>query len=169
MTLGEPTIIYSIGLLYLLAHFLIYVLKLRELPQFETERGIFFYHFTSAILFTTISLVIYAMVSNGPAFVSVLGLVAMHGIYSISFLELWSLAQGSYSISIVSGANQSREQLIAAYARIGDEKKSNRLSALVQMSLVQRTENSWQLTGRGRFFATLIAGLLWLVDIRKAG
>src|SRR4029077_20843025 len=99
---------------------------------FQTERGIFLYHFISAVLFAAGALAAgIARFSDAAMAVSV-GLIAVHGIYSTSFLELWSLAQGSYSISILTGiASQGplpRSKLVDVFARIGNAKKNDRLS-----------------------------------------
>ncbi len=102
-----------------------------------------------------------------------IGLVAAHGIYSISFLELWSLAQGSYSISILTGiASQGslpRSKLIDAFARIGNAKKGDRLSALSKSSLAHRGDGYWRLSARGRLLGTLLNTLLWLAAIKTSG
>lgn len=173
MTSGETGIAYAIGIFYLVLHLLIYVAKLRYLSSFKTERGIFLYHLISFLLFTIVCLVGYTTVPSGATIATALGLVAMHGVYSTSFLELWSLAQGSYSISIITGSEAgtslTREELVAEFARIGDEKKGNRLSALVRLSLIERSGDSWQLTRWGHLLASVLAGLLWIVDVKNAG
>jgi hypothetical protein len=146
---------------------------LRERPLFQTERGILLYHFFSALVFTAIALFICAAIPDVVAVATVFGLTAAHGIYSISFLELWSLAQGSYSISIVTGtssrASHSREKLVAVFSRIGNAKKNDRIIALAKSSLIERVDDHWQLTSRGRFLAISLRALLWLSDIEKSG
>lgn len=173
MTFSQAGIGFAVGFIYLVSHFLLYVGKLRQLSQFKTELYIFLYHFVSALLFSMVTVVSCMTIPNGVTTATALGLVAMHGIYSTSFLELWSLAQGGYSIAIVtgleSGAGLTRADIITEFARIGDAKKSNRLSALMNSSLIQRSGDSWELTGRGRLLALLLTSLLWLANIKKSG
>jgi hypothetical protein len=163
----------ALGLSYLGLHFLLYVLVLRDRSLFQTERGIFLYHFGSATLFT---LVVFAatlsQVTDGALAIAT-GLSAIHCIYSLSFLELWTLAEGSYSMSILTGiASQgtlSRNALIDGFARIGDAKKGNRLSVLTNLSLAHRDRNHWRLTARGGLLANALNVLLWLTAIKKRG
>jgi hypothetical protein len=109
---------FGIGLVYLVAHFVLYVFPLRQKAFFQSERGIFLYHLASAVLFSVAALALWKVEFNDAGLATALALIAAHGIYSISFLELWSLAQGSYSIAIIAGAASqgavSREYLIEA-------------------------------------------------------
>jgi len=162
-----------IGLLYLGSHFLLYVFVLRGRLVFQTERGIFLYHFISAVLFGSAMFAAGIVRFSDAAMAVAIGLIALHGIYSTSFLELWSLAQGSYSISILTGiASQGplpRSKVIDAFARIGNAKKDDRLSALSKSSLAHRRDGYWRLSGRGRLLGNLLNGLLWLAAIKTSG
>jgi hypothetical protein len=101
------------------------------------------------------------------------GLIAIHCIYSLSFLELWTLAEGSYSMSILTGIDSKgmlpRRALIDAFAQIGDAKKGNRLSVLIKLSLVHRKGAHWQLSARGRAVADVVNLLAWLAAIKNRG
>jgi hypothetical protein len=164
---------FALGLAYLLVHFTLYLAVLRNRPFFQTERGIFLYHFASGAIFSLVAIVPCVIEPGDGSFATALALVAAHGVYSISFLELWSLAQGSYSIGILtgaaSGANLSRPGLIEAFARIGDAKKADRLAALSRSGLACREGEYWALTPRGACLGTFITGLLWLANIKTAG
>jgi hypothetical protein len=131
------------------------------------------YHFASAVLFSLLILAASAGSFNYERIAISTGLVAVHGIYSLSFLELWSLAQGSYSISILTGVpshgSLRRSELIRVLARIGDAKKGDRLTVLSKSSLVQRDGQRWRLSPRGRVLASMLNALLWLAAIRKPG
>jgi hypothetical protein len=163
----------SIGLFYLASHFLLYVCIFRDRPAFQTERGIFRYHFISAVLFASAALAAGIARFSDAAMAVSIGLIAIHGIYSTSFLELWSLAQGSYSISILTGiASQGslpRSKLIDVFARIGNAKKNDRLSALSKSFLAHRGGGYWRLSGRGRLLGNLLNALLWLAAIKTSG
>jgi hypothetical protein len=158
---------------YLLAHFLLYVFVLRHQHNFRTEKGIFLYHLISAMVCVFVSAVIILVRRDGEAFSVACALVAAHGIYSISFLELWSLAQGSYSLSIMgqrgSDRGLSRAELVDSFSRIGNAKKADRLSGLEGSQLIRLDGNYWKLTGSGAIIATMLRSLLWLANIKERG
>jgi hypothetical protein len=162
-----------VALVWLACHFLIYVAVLRNMPLFQTERGIFLYHLTSAVIFVAAALVILLIRRDGEAFSVACALVAAHGIYSISFLELWSLAQGSYSLSIMGqgGSDRvpSRAELVDSFSRIGIAKKADRLSGLEGSQLIRLDGNHWKLTGSGAIVASMLRSLLWLANIKERG
>jgi hypothetical protein len=169
----EYGVTVAVGLSYLALHFLLYVLVLRGRPLVQSERGIFLYHFVSAAIFTLIAFAAAVSDFSDAAIAIAIGLSALHGIYSLSFLELWTLAEGSYSMSILTGiASQgtlSRDALIDAFARIGDAKKSDRLSVLSNLSLGRRDGSYWRLSARGQLLAILLNALVWLAAIKKRG
>jgi hypothetical protein len=162
-----------VALVWLACHFLIYVAVLRNMPLFQTERGIFLYHLTSAAVFVAVALVIFLIRRDGEAFSLAGALVAAHGIYSISLLELWSLAQGSYSLSIMGQGHvdrvPSRAELVDSLSRIGNAKKAGRLSALEGSQLVRLDGNHWKLNGAGAIAASMLRALLWLANIKERG
>ena len=173
MILREHGITIGVGLSYLVLHALLYIFVLRYRPLFQSERGIFLYHFVSAALLTLVGFAAAVTHFGDAAIAIAAGLSAIHCIYSISFLELWSLAEGSYSMSILTGiASQGtlpRKALIDAFARIGDAKKGDRLSVLSKLSLARRDGNHWRLSARGRVVAHLLNLLVWLAAIEKRG
>ena len=173
MIFPEYGVTVAVGLSYLALHFLLYVLVLRGRPLVQSERGIFFYHFGSAAVFTLVAFCLTVSYFSDAAIAIAIGLSALHGIYSLSFLELWTLAEGSYSMSILTGiASQgtlSRDALINAFARIGDAKKSDRLSVLSNLSLGRRDGSYWRLSARGQLLAILLNALVWLAAIKKRG
>jgi hypothetical protein len=161
------------GLSYLGFHFLLYICILRNQPFFQSERGIFLYHFWSAAVFSMAALATGMAHFGDAAIATSFGLIAAHGIYSTSFLELWSLAQGSYSISILTGVavrgTLQRARLIDIFTQIGNSKKSDRLSVLSKSSLAYHDDGYWRLSSRGRLLAKVLSVLLWLAAIKKPG
>jgi hypothetical protein len=161
------------ALAWLTCHFLIYVALLRNVPLFHTERGIFLYHLASVAVFVAAALAIFFIRRDGEAFSVASALVAAHGIYSISFLELWSLAQGSYSLSIMGQGRvdtiPSRAELVDSLSRIGNAKKADRLSGLEGSQLVRLDGNHWKLNVSGAIVASMLRGLLWLANIKEHG
>jgi hypothetical protein len=77
------------GLGYLALHVLLYLLVLRDRRPFQSERGIFLYHFLSATVFTVVALTAAVSPFSDAALAVAIGLIAMHCIYSLSFLDGW--------------------------------------------------------------------------------
>jgi hypothetical protein len=163
----------AVALAYLASHVLLYLFVLRNLLLFQSESGIFLYHFVSVAAFALVALVAAVTHFSDASFALAVGLIATHCIYSLSFLELWTLAEGSYSMSILTGIDSqgtlSRKTLIDAFARIGDAKKGNRLSMLLKLSLAHRKGAHWQLSARGRAVAKVVNLLAWLAAIKNRG
>ena len=67
--------------------------------------------------------------------------VMLHGIYSLSFLELWALADDSYSVAIMEIVGQSGTAggaaLIRGLEAIGMSKQTSRLDALQAIGLIR--------------------------------
>jgi hypothetical protein len=171
--LREHGITIAVGLSYLVLHVLLYVCVLRYRTIFQSERGIFLYHFVSAALFTLVAFAAAITHFSDATLAIAAGLSAVHYIYSISFLELWSLAEGGYSLSILAGiasrGTLPRSALIDVFARLGDVKKGDRLSVLSKLSLAHRNGNFWRLSARGRSVAIIVNALIWLAAIEKGG
>jgi len=119
-------------------HLLLYLALLRHLRLFEREVTIAAYHGVAVII--VIAVVIAAFARGAIGFAALTGLLALQSIYSMSFLELWSLAEGSYSLQILAELSRrdsiSREELIAACAAIGAQKTRRRLDYLLGLKLL---------------------------------
>lgn len=153
---------------YLTAHLAAYVAGLRRLAPLRTEKGIFLYHFGSAVITGVIAVVAAFM---DPAEFGVAGcilILSVHGIYSLSFLELWSLAQGGYSLSIIAGIAQAEatgaEPDFSGLAAIGSTKQAERIAALERLGLVSSAGERISLTPRGNAIATVLHALRRWVD-----
>jgi hypothetical protein len=88
-------------------------------------------------------------------------------------LELWSLAQGSYSLSILAGIDAENgvnwHQLIERFAELGNAKRAGRLGALLRMRLVWHDHQRIKLTLNGRIVAAGCALLRWLANLTETG
>jgi hypothetical protein len=164
---------YEVGLGWCVIHLMAYVAWLRFKDGFYGEGRIFRYHLISATAYSVGALTLVALAPSWPAFVTAAGLIAGHGLYSISFLELWSLAQGSYSLSILAGINAdsgaNSHQLIERFAALGNAKRAGRLGALFQMRLLWRDVDRIKLTPIGRIVSAGCAVLRWLPNLRETG
>lgn len=173
MTEIHTLLLYGMGAGWCLFHLLLYILVLRERPCFYGERQIFRYHAGSACLYTLLVLTWVLVGRERHAVALAVGLVAAHGIYSMSFLELWSLAQGSYSLRVLEGVwarpEADQRDIVGHFAALGDAKKADRLAALVHLGLVRRSDGKFSLTGRGRCVAALVRSLQWLPNLKNTG
>lgn len=153
---------------YLVAHFAAYVVVLRHRAGLRSEKGIFRYHFASAV-FAGLAGMGFAVLEPDRFGLSGLVLVlSLHGIYSLSFLELWSLAQGGYSLSIIASFAEAeaggKEPDVFALAALGRAKQDDRIAALEKLGLVARTDGRIALTARGGRVAFLLYALRRWVD-----
>lgn len=153
---------------YLTVHLAAYVAWLRRLAPLRTEKGIFLYHFGSAVI-TGVAAVVAAFID--PAEFGIAGCVlvlSVHGIYSLSFLELWSLAQGGYSLSIIAGIAQAEvtgtEPDFSGLAAIGAAKQADRVAGLERLGLIATSGEHISLTPRGSAIAAALHALRRWVD-----
>ena len=145
---------------YLAAHFAAYAFVLRHRPSLRSEKGIFLYHFISAIIAGLAGAAFAILEPDRFGFAGLALVLSLHGIYSLSFLELWSLAQGGYSLSIIAGVAQAeasgKEPDFSGLAAIGQAKQADRVAALERLGLVSGTDGRIALTRRGSAIAFLL-------------
>ena len=163
----------ALVLAYLAVHLGLYVVKLRDLPSFSREATIFGYHFWSATLVGVAAVGGWLLAPSWTSAALAAAAIAAHGIYSMSFLELWSLAEGGYSLSILRLLKQAQERGEAVdpgtlYA-IGAKKKGNRVQGLLKLGLARRHGPAFQATPLGRGVATVLAGVAWAANLRELG
>jgi hypothetical protein len=160
-------------MLYLAGHAALYLVALRDWPALDSEKGIFLYHFASAICVTAI-FGIWALAGEPDAWTWFAAVVFLHGVYSLSFLELWALADDSFSLAILRAIDRSgvtsREALREQLETIAARKRASRLDDLERVGLLRETgDGAVALTGAGRAWVLLGRSLLFLVNVRKYG
>ena len=152
------------------AHLLLYFAVLRHRPAFRGERTIFLYHAISAIGVTLVVLASLFVPGSGADLEWAVAIIALHGIYSISFLEVWSLADGGYSLQILehlqSADRRGEPPDVEVLRGIGIAKQGNRLGGLIDAGLVRQDAEHVSLTPRGRMVASCFAFLAWLTHTR---
>ncbi|MBV9357231.1 MAG: hypothetical protein JO023_17105 [Chloroflexi bacterium] len=159
---------------YILVHFCTYTIVLRNRESFTRERSIFLYHLASEIVWPVLLLVGGAVgwwpAPGAPALIAVLSL---HGIYSLTFLSLWSLASGGYSIAILDyvRAHGARNVHVdpEPLAQIGAQKQEGRLAAIQRIGLVYELGSLFRTTPRGSVVASALGLLAWMLGIPASG
>jgi hypothetical protein len=156
--------------LYLAAHLVLYFAVLRHVPAFRSERAIFLYHALSAAAVSLVVIVSLFVPGSGVDLVWVIGIIALHGVYSTTFLEVWSLAEGGYSLQILEHLERADRLGQApdptALQAIGIAKQGNRLAGLASIGLVRQEAGRLSLTPRGRVVASCLALLAWLTNVQ---
>lgn len=147
---------------YVGLHFATYAVIGRHHPLLQTERGIFAWHAISYLL--ALLLAAFTALLQPPAAALILcGLLAgLHGIYSLSFLEIWSLTQGSYSLQLLSRIEHCGPLTAAEVpgaADIGSQKQQDRAAAIRRLGLARI---DGRLTPAGRISAQGLRAILWL-------
>jgi hypothetical protein len=157
---------------FITAHLLAYLAVFRHWQVFAGERTIFAYHgLAFAVGFAVVAT---AFARGAIGFAALSGLLALQFIYSISFLELWSLAQGSYSLQILTRvareASTPREEIVAACEAIGGEKKRHRLDNLLTFGLVAKSVDSrLGLSAKGAMLVRSLRTIMRFSAVRDAG
>jgi hypothetical protein len=159
--------------IYVAAHFAVYLVVLRHIPAFRSERIIVSYHFASfGILLIAVGISCIVQPSADTIRASIGGL-SVHAIYSMSFLEAWSLAQISYSVAILDAIDArpglTPEAVIRTFADTGSAKKESRLSALQRLRLITVVADRGNLARRGRVVARVLTTLHWVANLRDTG
>jgi hypothetical protein len=147
---------------YLAVHFLLYIAILRHSGAFRSEHRVLLYHVASAVIVTTGALVAYAL-GIGLDFAQLCGIISAHGIYSLSFLEIWALSEGGFSLRILTEIAD-RDHVTAAelerrFLSLSARKKDERLASLVRLGLLDKIGDRLHTTRRGIFAARVIATL----------
>jgi hypothetical protein len=157
---------------FIIAHMVAYIAVFRYLRAFAAERTIVIYH---GIAFAAVFVVVAsAFVSGTIGFAAACGLLALQYLYSLSFLELWTLAEGSYSLQILlrvsRQASISRDEILATCEAIGADKKRNRLDDLLSLRLISRCpDGTFDLSTMGRMLVDTLRFIMRLTTIRDAG
>jgi hypothetical protein len=164
---------FELVLVYLALHLALYVLKLRDLSAFSQESTIFAYHFWSAACLSGLGVVGWLLAPSLESAAVAAAIISAHGIYSTSFLELWSLSEGGYSLSILrlltDAHTAGRVVEPSVLHEIGAMKKGNRVYGMLRLKLATQHENRFALTAIGRVVAAVLGRVAWAANLRELG
>jgi hypothetical protein len=158
-------------LIYLASHFALFVLVLRHLPPFQREKTIFLYHAMPAAGVALLAVSAWIVMPDAEMLARAILIVCLQGIYSLSFLEVWSLAQIGYSLAILAafddaGPTGNRPDL-SGLERTGARKKAERIEGLCRLGLVSQSGPEMRLTAWGRCVTAALAGLAALINLKR--
>ncbi len=165
---GEDLLL--LALLWCAAQLVLFA-ALRIVRPIRSEGAILLLHVAAFAGFAIVCAVSY-LSSSGVSLTVAVGALCLNAIYCLSFLELWSLAQGGYSLGMLKSlkAGPRAYALVAAEAAaVGDRKRDDRLAALQVLDLIRNEAGAFTLTVRGRLVATGIALLCGLANFRNPG
>ena len=164
--------ILSITAAYLLMHFIFYLIVGRNLAVLKGERAIFLFHFISFVLIAITALLSAIMLQKPDIFITLCAVCALHGIYSLSFLELWSLSQGGYSLTILRSTPielNYESDLINGLENLGNSKFNDRLQSVQKLGLVAQQGNKVSITRRGAKAAFLLLCISRFTNVKDRG
>jgi hypothetical protein len=150
----------NIFIILLPIFFLLYIVFIRHLQYFRSEFRIFFLHLIVVILINLIAslLLIYSSDFSIADFVITF---SVYGIYCITFLEVWSLSQGGYSLSILHVINLANENKqdpnFSTLKKIGQEKQKSRIDYLINSGYLEVVDGcQLRLTSKGLFWGKVL-------------
>ena len=137
------------------------------------ERGIFLFHVGSFLILGVMLIGFLLLNFSEGFFTAAVASLAFHAIYSLSFLELWALSDGGFSLRILADASGparlTLRDIVARHRKVSDEKKIRRIASLISLGLVSKDGMAYRLTSRGRFVSTCFAGIAALSGFRQGG
>lgn len=159
------------GVAAMALHVIAYMLVCR--PKLRTETAILAFHVFLALALFVFAVIFVVLSIDEERWAAAVALVSVNGIYSLTFLELWTLSQISYSRELLVRAKNGKLRSASSNAdelvRLGNEKRSARLLSLRSMGLLASTEHGWKLGRRGKLVAAVLQLLLWLPNLRLRG
>ena len=167
--------LWLVSFVYLGFHILLFFGIIRNLRTLNSEKGIFLYHLISFFIFCGLLLVCHLgfFTSINIHLLDIFGLASIHFIYSLSFLELWALSEGGFSLAILkslkSGAAVYREREKEYFEHLAKNKLKNRLASLVVLKICHLDDGRLRLTLFGKTINLVCIALIWLGNIRERG
>lgn len=163
----KQSLVVMIGMSWLAFHFVAYITALRFTAPFGRERVIFGYHFLSfGFIAAAGAGLCFTQLRSAPV-TAVILVLSIHGIYSLSFLELWSLSEGGYSLRLLRLIATGEDPAALAQAQqsgaeIAAAKLSQRIASLRALGLIQSADEGGDFTPIGRCAAAVLSAVLWL-------
>jgi hypothetical protein len=154
-------------------HVVGYFVFWRHVRVFGNERTIFLYHLVSFVLCCSVFALRVCYPDTQDVVMELLFVAATHGIYSLSFLELWSLSEGGYSLRILTELEEARKtgrcSDLDEFERIGDKKKHSRLGGLQALGMLRPEASHVTLTKVGSVVAQFLGVIAMMANVKNEG
>jgi len=166
--------VIGLSLLIILLNLVGYFLFLTHRRYPLTEGTVLKYHVVSFCLAMLLCGGLAFLAEDG--FAAWIAAVSLHGIFSMSFLELWSVSQGSFFLSVMDRLEVWRGTEgegvpfdVSSLAEIGRGKRISRLQALLAKGWVRDDGRVLALTKTGRIVSHAFDVLRWVMHVRASG
>ena len=158
----------SVALIILTVNFLGYR-ALRHQGHLGSEFAALIFQVSSFTL-TALAMSIPCMLGR-TSWVEWLSVIALHGIYSMTFLEFWSVTQGSFFLSVLDNIDYAQKEGLNrdSLESIGRRKRSERIAALDKGGLLKMNSGKIGLTRHGRRIGAVFEFLRSIMGIKNAG
>jgi len=158
---ANPEIIHgAILLLFFVSH----VAIVRHFAR--TETAIFKVQFSVFVLGPLVTLIVVWKLGLIPSFEMILAFYGLSAIYAITFLELWSLTESSYSLQMLVMLTKGAREIRNASEEIGESKHAQRIMSLVRLGLISPHVAGFQISRLGRVVATGATAIANLAGVR---
>jgi hypothetical protein len=158
------------ALFVIVIHASLYALWLRRHVWFGQERGILLYHVVSFTMLM-FGLIAYMLFIEREWLIGA-GALCLHGIYSLSFLELWALSEGGFSLAIlrvVESQRTSPSDIEKTFTALADQKRNGRLQGLVGLRMAEADGEKFRATRMGQTAAFVLRVVRLLNNMERTG
>jgi hypothetical protein len=165
-----PTWYVAVGTGWILFHFFAYAAVVRFAAPMRTEQGIFRYHASSCMLVFLSAAIALVLRPTEEMLAAAVLVLSAQGIYSLTFIEFWSLTQGGYSLQILGFLADGKFFPSTADPRpaeLGAAKVRQRLDSLEGLALIRRDREGEKLTAKGRALAEALRILFLMTGGRS--
>ena len=153
-------------------HFVTFALVFRRLAVFGSEKVILLYHLLSCAA-AGMGVVLWGVWASSPEFFSaLLAVIGLHGVYSMSFLVMWSSSEGGFSLRMMKaleGGPRPRSDVADEFIALGDTKRVQRLSSLQRSGWVREEGGLYRPTAAGVLLALLLRALHAINNYERTG
>lgn len=161
------------SLVYLFLHCIIFFVFAKRRPVINNELGVFSYHLISFFVAFFILIVAKAFNSIDVSIFNLIGVLSLHMIYSLSFLELWALSDGGFSLAIlraISVGSKIDVHGVNVELRVrSSEKVAQRVITLERLLLVTSENDVYKISKFGRIVNSSVMVIEALITCPKAG
>ena len=164
--------ILTMALIWVAIHFCSYLILFRFVAFLNQEKGFILFHLLSwLVLLVTLSTLGILEGASGLLTPAVAAL-SLHGVYSMTFWELWGSSEGGFSLRIMDEVEKgmtTEAQLLEHFERLGRSKRGSRLQDMESVGLVRRVGDLYRVQGVGILVVAIIRLLRLLGNVRGSG